>query len=137
MSRLGRISPLTTVVLATVGLAAIALLAACGGASPSVAPATPLASGVVTVEAKEYEFAPAALTVTAGTVTFSVRNSGGQEHQFEIYSGETRVDGIASLGAGATQDLSVNLQAGAYTLICRLNGHDQLGMKGTLTVTGT
>lgn len=132
MSRLGRFSPLTTA-----ALAAIALLSACGGASPSLAPATPLASGVVAVEAKEYEFVPGAITVGAGTVTFSVRNSGAQEHQFEIYSGETRVDGIASLGAGATQDISVSLQAGAYTLICKLNGHDQLGMKGSLTVTGT
>ncbi len=89
------------------------------------------------VEAKEYEFVPATLTVAAGTVTFSVRNSGSQEHQLEIYNGETRVDGIDSLLAGATKDLRVNLQPGAYTLICKLNGHDQLGMKGTLTVTGT
>jgi plastocyanin len=115
-------------------LAGTAVIAACGGSSPSVAPATPLPSGVLAVEAKEYLFAPAIVTVPAGTVSFSVRNSGAQEHQFEIYSGETRVDGIASLGAGATQDLSVNLVAGAYTLICKLNGHDQLGMKGTLTV---
>jgi plastocyanin len=129
VSRIGRIAPLTTV-----ALAAIAILAACGGPGPSAAPATPLASGVVAVEAREYEFVPVALTVVSGTVTFSVRNSGVQEHQFEIYQGETRVDGIASLGAGATQDLSVNLGTGAYTLICKLNGHDQLGMKGTLTV---
>ena len=113
---------------------AVAALAACGGAPASVAPATPLPSGVIAVEAKEYEFVPATLTVTAGMVTFSVRNSGSQEHQLEIYSGEIRVDGIASLAAGATKDLSVNLAAGSYTLICRLNGHDQLGMKGTVTV---
>ena len=112
----------------------VAALAACTSAPASVAPVTPLPSGVIAVEAKEYEFVPAALVARAGTVTFSVRNSGAQEHQLEIYSGETRVDGIASLGAGATKDLSVNLAAGAYTLICKLNGHDQLGMQGTLTV---
>ena len=67
-------------------------------------------------------------------MTFSVKNTSGQEHQLEIYSGETRLDGIASIGAGATKDLTVTLESGAYTLICKLNGHDQLGMQGTLTV---
>ena len=52
----------------------------------------------------------------------------------EIYSGETRVDEIEGLGAGLTKELKVTLEAGAYTFVCKLNGHDQLGMKGTLTV---
>ena len=37
---------------------------------------------------------------------------------------------------GLTKDLTVTLEAGDYTFVCKLNGHDQLGMKGTLTVTG-
>jgi iron uptake system component EfeO len=113
---------------------AVAGLAACGGTPASVAPATPVPSGVIPVEAKDYAFEPRAITAPAGAVTFSVRNTSGQEHQFEIYSGETRVGGIASLGAGVTKDLTVSLQPGSYILICKLNGHDQLDMKGTLTV---
>ena len=113
---------------------AVAALAACGGTPASVAPATPLPSGVIAVEAKEYAFVPRDVTAPAGPVTFSVRNSGNLEHKFEIYSGEARVDGIASLGSGVTKDLTVTLQPGAYILICKLNGHDQLDMKGTLTV---
>jgi iron uptake system component EfeO len=120
--------------LATLAVAAIAVLAACGTSGPSAAPATPLPSGVIAVEAKEYAFAPATIAAPAGTVTFSVRNNGVQEHQFEIYSGETRVDGIDSIGAGMTKDLRVGLAAGEYTLICKLNGHDQIGMKAALTV---
>ena len=132
MSRFGRTAlPAHAPVVAT---ALVAVLAACGGTSPSAAPATPLPSGMIAVEAREYAFEPGAISAPAGTVTFSVRNAGVQEHQFEIYSGETRVDGIASIGAGATKDLSVGLTAGEYTLICKLNGHDQIGMKGTLTV---
>lgn len=121
-------------VLALLVLGAGGAIAACGGSGPSAAPATSVPSGVIAIDAKEYEFTPAAVTVPAGAVTFSVRNTGSQEHQLEIYSGETRVDGIASLGAGGTKDLTVTLQRGAYTLLCKLNGHDQLGMKGTLTV---
>jgi uncharacterized cupredoxin-like copper-binding protein len=31
----------------------------------------------------------------------------------------------------------VTLEPGEYTFVCKVNGHDQLGMKGTLTVTGS
>jgi iron uptake system component EfeO len=113
---------------------AVAGLAACGGAPASVGPATPVPSGVIPVEAKDYAFDPAAITAPGGPVTFSVRNTSGQEHQFEIFSGETLVDGVLEIGGGQTKDLTVTLAAGSYTFICTLNGHDQLGMKGTLTV---
>lgn len=122
------------VALAVVAVITVVALAACGGTPASAAPATPLPSGVIAIEARDYAFTPADVTAPGGAVTFSVKNVSGQEHQFEIYSGETRVDGIDSLGAGATKDLTVTLQPGAYILICKLNGHDQLNMKGTLTV---
>jgi uncharacterized cupredoxin-like copper-binding protein len=35
---------------------------------------------------------------------------------------------------GLTKDLTVTLAAGEYQFKCLLNGHDQLGMTGTLTV---
>jgi plastocyanin len=117
-----------------VALLAISAIAACGGTPASGAPATPDGSGVIAVEAKDYAFVPATITAPAGSVTFSVRNASGQEHQFEIFNGETLVDGVLDIGGGQTKDLSVTLAAGAYTFICTLNGHDQLGMKGTLTV---
>ncbi len=129
MPRFPRPTPLAMLVLGAAGV-----VAACGGPGATAAPATPLPSGVIAVEAKDYLFAPSSITVPSGAVTFSVKNTSGQEHQLEIYSGETRVDGIASIGAGATKDLTVTLEPGAYTVICKLNGHDQLGMQGTLTV---
>ena len=72
----------------------------------------------------------------AGEVTFRVRNAATEEHEFEIFQGETVVDEIEGLVPGLTKDLTVTLAAGDYTFMCKLNGHDQLGMKGTLTVTG-
>jgi iron uptake system component EfeO len=111
-------------------------LAACGGTASSAPPATPAPSGTVLVEAREYMFTPSAITIPAGTVTFSVRNGGNEEHEFEVFQGETVVDEIEGLVPGLTKDLSITLAAGDYTYMCKLNGHDQLGMKGTLTVTG-
>lgn len=120
--------------LGFLAMLAISALAACGGTPASVAPATPLPSGVIAVEARDYAFVPATITAPAGSVTFAVRNTSGQEHQFEIFNGETRLDGVLGIGGGQTKDLAVTLGAGSYTFICTLNGHDQLGMKGTLTV---
>ena len=111
------------------------LLAGCGGGA-TAAPGTPAPSGIVAVEAKEYTFTPSSLTVPAGIVTFSVRNVGNEAHEFEVFKGEALVDEVEGLAPGLTLDLTVTLEAGEYTYICVLNGHDQLGMKGTLTVTG-
>ena len=113
----------------------VAVLAACsGGTTASRGPATPVPSGVIAVEAKEYAFTPSALTVPAGAVTFSIRNVGSQEHEFEVFRGDTVVDEVEGIVPGLTKDATMTLAAGEYTFMCKLNGHDQLGMKGTLTV---
>jgi len=118
------------------GLALVAaVLAACGGGAASAAPATPLPSGVIAVEAKEYAFTPSSITVPAGSVTFSIKNVGTQEHEFEVFKGDQVVDEVEGIVPGLTKDATMTLAAGDYTFVCKLNGHDQLGMKGTLTVT--
>ena len=120
------------------GLAVVALIvAACGGGDTgSSGPATAVPSGVIAVEAKEYAFTPSAITVPAGSVTFSIRNVGSQEHEFEIFKGDQVVDEVEGIVPGLTKDATMTLAAGDYTFVCKLNGHDQLGMKGTLTVAG-
>lgn len=131
MSRFGHraLAPLVA------GLALTGLIAACGGTAPaSVAPPP---SGVVVVEANEYKFTPSALTVAAGKVTFYVRNAGRTEHEFEIFKGDKVVDEVEGLVPGLAKNLTVDLAPGEYTFMCKLSGHDQLGMKGTLTVTGS
>jgi len=132
MSRLGR--PIALV--GALGLTAI--LAACGGTAPSAGPATPLPSGVIAVQASNasnaYVFTPSTITVPAGSVTFWVRNAGSEEHEFEIFNGAQVVDEIEGLVPGLTKTLTVTLAPGEYTFVCKLNGHDLAGMKGTLTV---
>jgi plastocyanin len=115
-------------------LAIAAIAVACSGGSASSGAATPVPSGVVAVDAKEYAFTPSTITVPAGSVTFSVKNVGSQEHEFEIFKGDSVVDEIEAIVPGLTKGATVTLQAGSYTFVCKLNGHDQLGMKGTLTV---
>lgn len=121
-----------------VAVSALALgsLAACGGVAATAAPATPVPSGIVQVVVREYDFTPATMAVPAGTVTFEVRNSGTEEHEFEILQGESVVEEIEGLLPGQTKSLTVTLAPGGYTFLCKLNGHDILGMKGTLTVGG-
>jgi len=118
-------------------LAALALVvAACGGSTPSAATsAGPLPSGSVAIQASDYKFTPSAVTVPEGTTTFVLTNAGGEEHEFEIFQGETVIDEIEGLVPGLTKELPVTLLPGEYTFMCKLNGHDLQGMKGTLTVT--
>ena len=114
----------------------VCLLAACaGGNTASSGPATAVPSGVIAIEAREYAFTPSAITVPAGAVTFSIRNVGSQEHEFEIFKGDTVADEVEGIVPGLTRNATMTLAAGEYTFMCKLNGHDQLGMKGTLTVT--
>ena len=123
----------TAAALSVVALA----LAACGGGATQSPAGTPTAPpvGTVLVEASEFKYAPAAITVAAGEVTFSVKNTGQVEHEFEIFKGETVVDEIEGLVPGLTKDLTVTLEAGDYTFVCKLAGHEEQGMTGTLTVT--
>jgi uncharacterized cupredoxin-like copper-binding protein len=126
-------------VAAAVGLLVIiVVIAACGGSGgPTAPPATALPSGVYAVEAKEYAFTPTTITVPAGPVTFAVRNAGVEAHEFEVFRDPeltTSIDKVESLGAGRSENLPLTLEPGTYAFACLLNGHNLLGMKGTLTV---
>ena len=139
MFRFGRPALISALV---VGVAAV--VAACGGAGQSAAPTTgapatgaPAADAISVVASDPsgaYTFTPSTITVPAGEVTFSVKNAGTEEHEFEIFKDTTVIDEIEGLVPGLTKPLTVTLEAGTYQFKCLLNGHDQLGMVGTLTV---
>jgi high-affinity iron transporter len=131
------------VAAATAALTLAIVLAACGGsAAGSPAAGSPAATGaagspaagVIKVAASEYKFEPATIAAKAGSVTFEVTNAGTEEHEFEIFKGETVVDEIEGLVPGLTRQLTVTLDPGEYTYVCKLAAHDTLGMKGALTV---
>jgi high-affinity iron transporter len=130
----GRVRTVPTV---STAILAVALVAGCGGTgSGSAAPVT-AGEGKVGVRATEFRFEPAAITVPAGEVTFDVTNAGAVEHEFEIFKGDVVVDEVEGLVPGLSRSLAVTLEPGDYTFACKLAGHDQAGMTGTLTVTGS
>jgi iron uptake system component EfeO len=108
---------------------AFAALAACSSSSSSSSKAT-----TVPVNAKEYAFEPATLNVAAGRLAFEVRNVGKEDHEFEIFKGTSLVDEVEDIAPGLTRTLNVELAAGTYTYVCKEPGHEEKGMKGTLTV---
>jgi high-affinity iron transporter len=121
--------------VAATGAVALALIVlGCGGSAGGSAAAASLPPGAIGVKASEYKFDPATITAMPGAVTFVLTNAGSTEHEFEIFKGETVVDEIEGLVPGLSRQLTVDLEPGEYTYVCKLAGHDQLGMKGTLTV---
>ena len=128
----------STAAAASVVVALAIVLSACatGGTDPSAASAASSGvAGAIKVAASEYKFDPSTVATKAGSVTFEVTNTGTQEHEFEIFKGDAVVDEVEGLLPGLTRDLTVTLDAGEYTYVCKLDAHDTMGMKGTLTVT--
>ncbi len=114
-----------------VGLATAALLAGCGGSSPSQP------SGSIKVTLTEFKFDPSTISVPHGKVVFFLVNSGSVQHDMAIRdSSNNRVDQSELVSAGDSSVFTVNnIAAGTYTIYCTQQGHEASGMKGTLTVT--
>jgi uncharacterized cupredoxin-like copper-binding protein len=55
-------------------------------------------------------------------------------HDVTIANAAGTVLGHTPIFTGGTKVLSLTLPAGTYTFYCSVPGHEQAGMKGTLTV---
>jgi len=113
----------------------VALLAAgCGGGGQQGGgqPGGAATGSAVTVTEKEWsiEFAPS--TLKAGQMKLVVKNEGSIEHNFVIEGANVEMDAIP---AGQSKELTVNLKPGTYTVVCNIPGHQEAGMKTTITVT--
>ncbi len=100
----------------------------------------------------EFVVNPAQATADAGTLTFSVSNDGTTDHRFLVIKtdlapealptaasqvDEAQVDVVASIpdfAAGETREVSADLEASSYVLICNVPGHYELGMRAAFTV---
>ena len=95
---------------------------------------TPSGGGeTVAISETEYEIAPPDPTVKAGSVTFEVTNDGSTIHDLEI-EGDGVEEKTATIQPGDSDSLTVDLQPGSYKLYCTIDGHEDLGMTGELTV---
>jgi plastocyanin len=114
-----------------IGVAAVAVLAACGGNSPS----QPAGSTKVTMT--EFKFDPSSITVSHGKVTFFLVNAGTTQHDLAIRDKSNNRFAVSELvSAGDSSVFTVEtIDAGTYTIYCTQQGHEASGMKGTLTVT--
>ena len=85
-------------------------------------------------------------------MTFDASNQGAEVHEFEIVKTDTPagdfevtddvadfgdgeiVDEVEDIAPGLGADLTVNLSAGTYAVVCNLPGHYGQGMHADLTV---
>jgi uncharacterized cupredoxin-like copper-binding protein len=112
-----------------------ALLAACSSNQPgSVASGDKVArSSTINVVSEDLQFSLDSTQVSAGTVTFVVKNEGDMPHDFAMdVNGEEHK--TAMIHPGETETLIVDLRPGTYSYKCTVPGHALLGMRGTITV---
>jgi uncharacterized cupredoxin-like copper-binding protein len=117
--------------------------------------ASAAAGAPIVVSLAEYSVTVDAESAPAGSTTFSVANSGAGEHQFVVIRTDesesdlpltpdsVRVDEAAvevvnkieGIPVGQTQEVTVDLPAGAYVFICNVPGHYEAGMHVAFTAT--
>jgi uncharacterized cupredoxin-like copper-binding protein len=79
----------------------------------------------------EYQFQLSQTSVPSGKVTFVIKNSGSDVHNFDVNG----VKSGAILAPGATETWTVSLAPGQYLYTCDVPFHVDRGMTGALTVT--
>jgi uncharacterized cupredoxin-like copper-binding protein len=125
--------------LALLILPAVLLAAACGGGSSggSSSSAPPPAGGGQTIDipisSSGFSFTKTSVTAKAGTVTLNAMNPQSVAHDISIKGNGVDVKGN-QVSDGDTSTVTANLTAGTYEFYCSVPGHEQAGMKGTLTV---
>ncbi len=122
--------------------------------APETLTETPSEATAVDVSLKEFEIGLSMDSALADTVTFNVSNDGTVLHNFRVIRteddpadlpvdedtfmvDETQVDVAASsddLDAGQTEEVTADLEAGSYVLICNVPTHYDAGMRTAFTV---
>ena len=125
-------------------------LAACGGGSnesnSATTPSTstqstttaPAGSGGTVLQLQAdpsgaLTFDKTTLEAPAGKVTIEMTNPSPVAHDIAIEGNGVDVTGKV-VSDGGTSTVSADLQAGTYEFYCTVDGHEDAGMKGTLTV---
>jgi uncharacterized cupredoxin-like copper-binding protein len=101
----------------------------------STASAGSSAIDISATEGSGLGFSQRALTTKAGTVTIRLDNGSGNSlpHGIAIEGNGVDRDGKVVQPGGAST-VTVRLKPGRYTFYCPVPGHEDQGMKGTLTV---
>jgi plastocyanin len=78
-------------------------------------------------------FVTSKATATPGGVKLVAKNRSPVQHNIAIKGSGTDAKGPV-VGQGGTSQLSAKLKPGSYVFYCSVPGHEEGGMKGTLTV---
>jgi uncharacterized cupredoxin-like copper-binding protein len=105
------------------------------GSSSSSASAGTSAIDISATEGSGLGFSQRSLTTRSGTVTIRLDNGSGNSlpHGIAIEGNGVDKDGKVVQPGGAST-VTVRLKPGRYTFYCPVPGHEDQGMKGTLTV---
>jgi len=113
----------------TAALTAALALAGCSGPGASQQPIT------TTLHLSEYKITPARLSLDAGIYTFTAINDGTISHAVVLtgngVQGHTK---DLAFGPGHSEGFTVTLKPGTYQFFCPVDGHQRLGMQGTVVV---
>lgn len=128
---------------------AAALVTGCAAASKTVVPA---GGGTVNATLTDMKISVDRTSISAGPVSFVVKNSGAVEHELAVLQTDVSADKIAAgteagkvnetgnvgetgdMAAGSSKTFTVTLAAGHYVLICNEIGHYASGMHMAFTV---
>jgi uncharacterized cupredoxin-like copper-binding protein len=123
----------TTVTAAVTGTASVT-----GTTSATTAGAATGTSGTtrdrVEVVLKDYRI-EMATTLPSGLTVFRVTNAGMVQHSFALVGPGFEESLPTYLESGQTEEFTVTLTAGTYTVYCPVDGHRDIGMEHVLTVT--
>ena len=98
-------------------------------------PTATLETPAATIRATDYRLRPQHLSLPAGQVTLTLRNTGRVPHNLQVRRGRKRVLlRIATVLPGATGRATARLKPGRYELVSTVARDEQLGQRGTLEV---
>jgi plastocyanin len=109
---------------------------ASGEAEPTSAPASAEGPGATLQLAADPEalaFVQTELSAKPGPVTIELDNPAQLQHNVAIQEGSEVLAESETISDGRTS-VSAELAPGAYEFVCTVPGHEESGMKGTLTV---
>jgi uncharacterized cupredoxin-like copper-binding protein len=81
----------------------------------------------------QLQFKYSSASAKAGNVTILAKNDSSVPHNIAVKGGGVNQEG-AVISGGKTSKVTVDLKPGQYEFYCSVPGHEQAGMKGTLTV---
>lgn len=133
-----------------VGLTLALGLAGCGGDSETTAPASDNGATAQTTDATSdagttlqlaadpaggLSFDQTELTAKSGAVAIELTNDSPTPHNVEVKTADGESIGASDTISESTTTLNLEAaEPGDYTFFCNIPGHEEGGMKGTLTV---